>query len=136
MYLSSSSVSLVLLTCAKTAGHRGGLPIAQWLNSKCDFRVQRFEKNGRRLFAAVQNDFVIFKQQFLDGLLLPTTLLKLFSLKIVQKFPFMKTLFITLCPFFCRLFYDYFMLRHVEGSESSVLAAFTVWFSMRRFYRS
>lgn len=69
MYLSSSSVSLVLLTCAKTAGHRGGLPIAQWLNSKCDFRVQRFEKNGRRLFAAVQNDFVIFKQQFLDGLL-------------------------------------------------------------------
>lgn len=132
MYLSSSSVSLVLLTCAKTAGHRGGLPIAQWLNSKCDFRVQRFVKNGRRLFAAVQNDFVIFKQQFLDGLLLPTTLLKLFSLKIVQKFPFMKTLFITLCPFFCRLFYDYFMLRHVEGSESSVLAAFTVWLSMRR----
>lgn len=136
MYLSSSSVSLVLLTCAKTAGLRGGLPIAQWLNSKCDFRVQRFVKNGRRLFAAVQNDFVIFKQQFLDGLLLPTTLLKLFSLKIVQKFPFMKTLFITLCPFFCRLFYDYFMLRHVEGSESSVLAAFTVWLSMRRFYRS
>lgn len=134
--MSSSSASLVLLTCAKTAGHRGGLPIAQWLNSKCDFRVQRFEKNGRRLFAAVQNDFVIFKQQFLDGLLLPTTLLKLFSLKIVQKFPFMKTLFITLCPFFCRLFYDYFMLRHVEGSESSVLAAFTVWLSMRRFYRS